>query len=452
MKKIITSAFISLILSGILPLFTFAAETNLIEDAQIIFKSAENPNRLEISFNLTEPINLSQENSNIIFEYFRMNSDKNLESINYIKEKSWSGYLNSYDDYPAGERKYSSGLAGGDYSDTVPDTRIYTSTRTGSSIDTSEVAAVRITVLRENTSGEKITLYSDGTISHIEKIETPIVIEKDEKTGIILEAITSNLPLNTMMVAIPMTSGSDYEQVKTLLADSINFVAVKINLVLDGNHIQPNGKVKVSIPIPANFNNSNLIVYRIDEYGVKNPYSVEIVVNGGVEYAMFKTSHFSTYVLAEIPAEDNSQTAEEDKPKKSNGNKSETASQNVSKAETQNESKAAISNDSKTADENESDIVAQNESNEMYEDESKATSENESGIATPEDSQITASEHVREETTKGISEETPPVSIAPLNASTPESNTGQVWIYVIVITILLIVAVMTWWFFKKLKR
>ena len=58
---------------------------------------------------------------------------------------------------------------------------------------------------------------------------------------------------------------------------------------------QLNGKVKISIPVPDNFDKSNLVVYRVEEDGTKIEYTV--TVNGDV--ATFETDHFSIYVLAE---------------------------------------------------------------------------------------------------------------------------------------------------------
>lgn len=303
MKRMIASAIILLTLFGIIPFSALAAESNLIEDLQISLKSTENPNRLEISFNLTEPIDLSQGNANIIVEYFTVDDSENLKAIPYYKDKSWSGYLNSYDNYPAGERKYSSGKAYDNYSDTVPATKIYTSTKTNARIDVASVAAVRVTVLRADGSGERITIHSSGTISDIEVIEADVV-DQDKNMGI----ITSDLPVDTILVADELTGGPVYEQTSSLLTDVKHFIAIDITLESNGNRIQPNGKVKISIPIPEYFNNSNLAVYRIDDSGEKIPYSVAITTHEGIEYATFEADHFSVYVLAEM-LEKESETA-----------------------------------------------------------------------------------------------------------------------------------------------
>jgi|GEM_PF-2414766 len=146
-----------------------SANTDLISNPTIEIKSAQA--RVEVTFSLSEIIDLKEENSDIIFELFWTNS--NGDELIYKKDKTWDGYLNSYDAYPLGEHKYSSGAIDNPlYPDEVPATTIYTSTKTSSSINVESVSAVKITVLRADGSGEEVTVYTDGTISR-EKINAP---------------------------------------------------------------------------------------------------------------------------------------------------------------------------------------------------------------------------------------------------------------------------------------
>ena len=71
------------------------------------------------------------------------------------------------------------------------------------------------------------------------------------------------------------------------------------------------GNVKISIPIPSEFNKSQLVAYRIDESGKKIEYTVK--VNG--EYAVIETDHFSTYVLGEMQQESNQENSNANKEK-----------------------------------------------------------------------------------------------------------------------------------------
>jgi len=302
MKKIAALAIALFMALGIISNPSHAEEPSLIQNAQISLKSTENPKRLEVGFDLTEPINLANGSSNIIFEYFTEDSNGNLTEMNYKKDRSWSGYLNSYDEY--GEHKFSSGAENAAYSDDVPATTLLTSVRSSASIDVTLVAAVRISVIRADGTGERVIIYIDGTVSPIEEIDIRIpVAVRDEITGIRLESTTANIPEDTVLITNEITSGPIFETISAVLTDVINFISFQITLESDGIEIQPDGKVKISIPIPQNFDSSHLAVYRIDIGGTKTPYLVTVTTIEGVNYATFEADHFSTYVLAEVTNE-----------------------------------------------------------------------------------------------------------------------------------------------------
>jgi len=265
----------------------FATESNLIQNVVINLKTAETPNRLEVHFDLTEAIDLSVGSADIIFEYFTINDNGELESTNYKKDKSWSGYLNIYENYPSGERKYSSGEKNENYSDEIPAATIYTSVRTGGSIDTAKVAAVKITVLKADNSGEEITVYSN-------------VSDVNKNTGIRLNSTALELPVNTVLVANELTDGDIYTMIDEVLAGNKSFVAFDIKLKAEDQAVTPNGFVQLTIPIPQSFTSPYLKVYRIDENGTKTPYETNVITINGVPHVTFETDHFSTYALLEL--------------------------------------------------------------------------------------------------------------------------------------------------------
>lgn len=121
------------------------------------------------------------------------------------------------------------------------------------------------------------------------------ITKTDSNTNIKLEASSGTIPENTIMNITEITSGETFEKIKTTLEKIKNLKAFDITLKSDGKTIQPNGKVKISIPIPVDFDTSKLVIYRLDENKTKTEYQVT-VVNG---YATFETNHFSTYVLGE---------------------------------------------------------------------------------------------------------------------------------------------------------
>ena len=309
MKKILTIGIVLFLLSCIMPISpntASAADGSLIKNAAFSFKSAETPQRLEITFDLAQAINLSDGSSNITYEYFTKNSSGSLVTTNYKKDKTWSGYLNSYDSYPSGEHKYSSGTAGDTtYSDNVPATTIYTSTRTNASIDVAGVDAVKITVLKADGSGESLTVNSDGSTSAVQTISAPIapVTDVHEDTGIKLDATTGQIPAGAVLVADQVATGTTYDNAKKAVSGAKNIAVYNIKLESAGVVIQPNGNVKISIPVPTNFDISHLSVHKIDGTNITATYPVTVSTTGGIEYATFETNHFSTYVLADSSPE-----------------------------------------------------------------------------------------------------------------------------------------------------
>ena len=74
-KKIFAVVIVVWVIINMVGNFALATELNLIENVKISLKSAETPNRLEVGFDLTEELDLSQGEADIIFEYFTMNDN-----------------------------------------------------------------------------------------------------------------------------------------------------------------------------------------------------------------------------------------------------------------------------------------------------------------------------------------------------------------------------------------
>lgn len=147
----------------------------------------------------------------------------------------------------------------------------------------------------------------------IVKSETTI---KNEDTNIKLNADTNVIPSNTILEATEIKTEKILNIVKESLKEISNkYISYDITLKSDGVAIQPNGKVKISIPIPSNFDKTKLSIFRISDDGTKIKYDTKVENN----FATIETDHFSTYVLAEnnIVAnneQDNTTTQETTKP------------------------------------------------------------------------------------------------------------------------------------------
>ena len=92
---------------------------------------------------------------------------------------------------------------------------------------------------------------------------------KNEDTNIELKADTNVVPSNTKLEATEIKTEKILNIVKESLKEISNkYISYDITLKSDGVAIQPNGKVKISIPIPSNFDKTKLSVFRIsDEIG-----------------------------------------------------------------------------------------------------------------------------------------------------------------------------------------
>lgn len=147
----------------------------------------------------------------------------------------------------------------------------------------------------DSSEGET-TVAPPPTLPPVE--EQPVVVTDDE-TGIKIGAEEGVLPPDTSLVVEP----SNF-----VLTDAAGkFTAFDISLENSGAKIQPNGKVQVSIPIPAGYDRERLTVYHIAEDGAKT--ELPCAVTG--DAVTFETDHFSLYVVAEKAADDNVLSGEE---------------------------------------------------------------------------------------------------------------------------------------------
>lgn len=139
--------------------------------------------------------------------------------------------------------------------------------------------------------------YTGEQIKEEPKVEEPTTIATtDTTTNIKLDTTTAVVPEGTKLVAEEVKSGDNYNVVvKAVENDVEKFILFDISLVNNNATIQPNGKVKVSIPVPSGYDTSKIVVYRVADDGTKTKYDT-IVANG---YIVFETDHFSNYVVAE---------------------------------------------------------------------------------------------------------------------------------------------------------
>ncbi|PWM43258.1 MAG: hypothetical protein DBX47_07015 [Clostridiales bacterium] len=151
---------------------------------------------------------------------------------------------------------------------------------------------------------QSVIISNSVEISVVSKL-SDAPTELKHYTGIRLNADAGVLPVDTVMKIQPVEEGGNFSLVsKAMNGYEDKFIAFDITLSSGGVVIQPNGYVKIRIPVPADFGTDNLIVYRINDDGSRESYPVKIADG----YAEFETNHFSLYVLAEKQTVENPDT------------------------------------------------------------------------------------------------------------------------------------------------
>ncbi len=123
----------------------------------------------------------------------------------------------------------------------------------------------------------------------------------DDESGIVIEfgdEYDSDIELK-----VEKTFDGDSYQLIDLSYGSNQSVIFDISTVKDGEKVQPDGKVKVKIPLPEGFGTKNIFVCYVDSANGKVTNIPAKVVNGYVE---FVAEHFSYYAVVEKLAKVNS--------------------------------------------------------------------------------------------------------------------------------------------------
>lgn len=119
----------------------------------------------------------------------------------------------------------------------------------------------------------------------------------DDATGVRVQADENVLPEGTTMEVTAITSGQAYNRARDVLRDvGQKFVLYDITLRSpEGEVVQPNGKVKVSIPLPGDMDGERAETYRINDDASKT--LLQSAVEEGL--AVYHTNHFSLYAVVE---------------------------------------------------------------------------------------------------------------------------------------------------------
>lgn len=137
------------------------------------------------------------------------------------------------------------------------------------------------------------TTQDSAAVSNKETIST-----SDNKTGIKLDADAGVVPNNTVLKVEEVKEGGNFTIINNALHQtSDKWVAYDISLMSDNVTIQPNGKVKVTIPRPSGLNKNKMVLYHVADDGTltKLPFEMDKTKDN----ITFETDHFSLYAIAE---------------------------------------------------------------------------------------------------------------------------------------------------------
>ena len=145
----------------------------------------------------------------------------------------------------------------------------------------------------ESADGEetrKCTKCSEIETRKIEKLKTV----KDEKTGVEIiykDEFESGVDLEVSQVF----DGKSFQLISANYGD-VKSAVFDISTYKDGVKVQPNGKIKVRIPLPQGFGSGNVFVCYVDSENGE-VQKIKATVNGG--YVEFEAEHFSEYAVVE---------------------------------------------------------------------------------------------------------------------------------------------------------
>lgn len=151
---------------------------------------------------------------------------------------------------------------------------------------------VEIKIDEDSTNSFDVVIKKDSS-----KMVVPNLRTVDFLTGVEIST-NSIVPFDTLIQVEEITAGAEYDKiVKTLnFSNGVIFdLKLYTNILKEYITRLNNGMFEVKIPIPEKLNGKNLVVYYVSENGEVEEY--DVIVRDG--YAIFETSHFSTYALTE---------------------------------------------------------------------------------------------------------------------------------------------------------
>lgn len=128
-------------------------------------------------------------------------------------------------------------------------------------------------------------------------LETEAIDVTDKTTKVRVTAEKNIVENNVSLKVSKVTSGTRFKTIKGLFGSELkSLVLFDMNfLSQEGDIVQPNGMVKVYIPIPSTMNKDNIKLYRVED-------TTKVLMSGNVESSnyVFSTNKITTFALVEL--------------------------------------------------------------------------------------------------------------------------------------------------------
>lgn len=164
-----------------------------------------------------------------------------------------------------------------------------------------------VIVITLKTESDDISLVSDKKVDKLPEKYSEVPTETtasetkvvyDTEKGITF-ADNNNFETGTTITAKEVKSGTAFDMAKKALNGVSNkYVVYDFSAVKNGETVQPNGKVKVTMDIPATLSADGLKMFYVSDKGEKE--EIKITVDKKNKTITAELEHFSTYVLANV--------------------------------------------------------------------------------------------------------------------------------------------------------
>ncbi len=176
-----------------------------------------------------------------------------------------------------------------------------TTTTTATTTTTTTVPAATTTTAAATTTttAAAVTTTTEAPVTTTTStvLEKPLVIVAKNET-VTLESVADAFPKDTVVAIDEIKETAKLESVKLAVKETAKaFVAYEITATSNNVAVQPNGKIKATFAVPADYDLANVGVFYVSDDGKVE--AIPCTVDTATGTVIAELSHFSTYIVAE---------------------------------------------------------------------------------------------------------------------------------------------------------